>query len=92
MCLIFALGLLTPRLIIIILWLTPSHYLTNAYDSWVWPVLGFFFLPTTTIAYAVAENEFGGFRGWGIVITILGLLFDLGVVGSARGRGIFRRD
>jgi hypothetical protein len=92
MCLILALGLLTPRLIMVILWLAPSHYLSNAYDTWVWPLLGFFLLPTTTLAYAVAENEFGGFKGWGAVITILGVLFDLGVLGSARGRGIVRRD
>jgi hypothetical protein len=26
------------------------------------------------------------------VITVLGVLFDLGVLGGARGRGILRRD
>jgi hypothetical protein len=88
-CLLVALALIAPRLIMVILWLLPTHYLSNAYGTWVWPLLGFFLLPTTTLAYAIAANEFGGFEGWGAVITILGLLVDLGVLGG--GRGILRR-
>jgi hypothetical protein len=91
MCLVVVLALLTPRLIMVLMWLF-SNYLSHAYGTWVWPLLGFFFLPTTTIAFAIAQNEFGGFRGWGAVITVLGVLFDLGVLGGARGRGILRRD
>jgi hypothetical protein len=90
-CLVVALALITPRLVMVVMWLF-SNYLSHAYGTWVWPLLGFFLLPTTTIAYAIAQNEFGGFRGWGAVITVLGVLFDLGVLGGARGRGILRRD
>ena len=89
MCLIVALAILAPRFVMILLWLLPTHYLSDAYGTWVWPLLGFFLLPTTTIAYAVAENEFGGFRGWGVVITVLGVAVDLGLLGT--GRGVFRR-
>lgn len=91
MCLVVALALLTPRFVMVLLWLF-SDYLSHAYGTWVWPLLGFFLLPTTTIAYAIAQNEFGGFRGWGAVIMVLGVLFDLGLLGGARGRGILRRD
>ncbi len=90
MCLVVALALLTPRFVMIVMWLV-SDYLSHAYGTWVWPLLGFFLLPTTTIGYAIASNEFGGFRGWGAVITVLGVLFDLGVLGGARGRGVLRR-
>jgi hypothetical protein len=90
-CLVVVLALLTPRFVMVLLWLF-SDYLSHAYGTWVWPLLGFFFLPTTTIAFAIAQNEFGGFRGWGAVVTVLGVLFDLGVLGGARGRGILRRD
>jgi hypothetical protein len=90
-CLVVVLALLTPRLVMVLMWLF-SDYLSHAYGTWAWPLLGFFFLPTTTIAFAIAQNEFGGFRGWGAVITVLGVLFDLGVLGGARGRGILRRD
>jgi hypothetical protein len=88
MCFVVALGLITPRLIMVLMWLF-SDYLIHAYGTWVWPLLGFFLLPTTTLAYAIAVNEFGGFTGWGAVITILGVSLDLGVLGS--GRGILRR-
>jgi hypothetical protein len=90
-CFVVVLALVTPRMVMVLMWLF-SDYLSHAYGTWVWPLLGFFFLPTTTIAFAIAQNEFGGFRGWGAVITVLGVLFDLGVLGGARGRGILRRD
>jgi hypothetical protein len=88
------LGLLTPRLIMVVLWLF-TEYLSRAFDgSWLLPLLGFFLLPTTTLSYAIAENSMDGLRGLGLVLVILGLLVDLGILGSSRGRGIFkhRRD
>jgi hypothetical protein len=89
MCLVAALALLMPRLVLVVLWLLPTNYLSHAYGTWVWPLIGFFLLPTTTIAYAIAENEFNGAKGWGLVIVILGVALDLGLISG--GRGIFRR-
>jgi hypothetical protein len=58
-------------------------------------LLGFFFLPTTTIAYAIAQNEFttvtGGVEATGIVLIVLGIVIDLGLLGGS-GRGVARRD
>ena len=85
-------GLLTPRFIMVVLWLV-GDYLSRAFDgSWLLPLLGFFLLPTTTLTYAIAENSMDGVRGLRLVLVILGALVDLGVVGSSRGRGIFRKD
>jgi hypothetical protein len=83
------LGLITPRLIMVVLWLF-SDYLSRAYDGWLLPLLGFFLLPTTTLSYAIAENSMHGLRGLGLALVIVGLLVDLGIVGS--GRGVFRKD
>ena len=33
-----------------------------------------------------------GVRGLGLVLVVLGLLFDLGIIGSSRGRGVFKKD
>jgi len=33
-----------------------------------------------------------GVRGLGLVLVIVGLLFDLGIIGGSRGRGVFKRD
>ncbi|HSL14873.1 MAG TPA: hypothetical protein VK962_01225 [Actinomycetota bacterium] len=90
MCLVAALALMMPRLVLVLLWLLPTNYLSHAFGTWVWPLIGFFLLPTTTIAYAIAENEFNGAKGWGLVIVILGVALDLGLISG--GRGIFRRD
>jgi hypothetical protein len=88
-CLAIGLGLLTPRLVMVVLWLF-SDYLSRAYDSVIVPLVGFFLLPTTTLAYAVAENETGGFRSWGAILVIVAVGFDFGLWGG--GRGLFSRD
>ena len=92
-CLIFVLGLLTPRVVLFIMWIF-TDYLSRAYGSWFWPTLGFFFLPTTTIAYAIAQNEFttvtGGIEAMGIVLIVFGIVIDLGLLGGS-GRGVARR-
>jgi hypothetical protein len=85
-CLLAILGLITPRLIIVILWIF-TGYIGQAYDSWIWPVLGFFFLPTTTLMYAVALNSFDGLEGWGLVLFILGVLVDFGIIGGGARAG-----
>jgi len=73
----------------VVLWLF-SSYLSTAFGTWVWPLIGFFVLPTTTLAYAVAQNRYGGVRGIGLVLVILGALVDLGALGGG-GRGAGKR-
>ncbi|MEX1047404.1 MAG: hypothetical protein WD757_08400 [Actinomycetota bacterium] len=92
MILLLIFGLLTPRLIIVILWLF-SNYMDRAFESGWIPLLGFVFLPTTTIAYAIGENAFDGWTtGGGIILLIIGLLIDLGAFGgSGRGLGSKKR-
>ena len=92
-CLFAIVALITPRFILIILWLF-TNYLNTAFSSGWWGLLGFFFLPTTTIAYAIARNEFtnatGGVEATGIVLIVLGIVIDLGLLGGS-GRGVARR-
>ena len=80
-CLLVLLAFFTPRIVLFLLWLF-SSYLTRAFDTWLWPTLGFFFLPATTIGYAIAQNEFGGLNGLGIVAVLIGLAVDLGLLGG----------
>ena len=51
-CLVALLALISPRLALVGLWLF-GDLLDRAFDSWVVPVLGFLFLPWTTLGYAV---------------------------------------
>lgn len=80
-CLLVLLAFFTPRIVLFLLFLF-SNYLTRAFDTWLWPTLGFFFLPATTIGYAIAQNEFGGLNGLGIVAVVIGLAVDVGLLGG----------
>lgn len=85
-CLVVLLAFISPRLALFAIFLF-SDLLSRAFDSWFVPLLGFFLLPWTTLAYAVmwaaSSNEVTGFE-WFIVI--LAFVFDLGSYAS-RGRG-----
>jgi hypothetical protein len=94
MCFVAALGLLTPRFIIVVLWLF-TDFMSRAYQEWWLPTLGFFLLPTTTIGYAIAKNDLsnagGTIRVSGFVVIALGVLIDVGLIGSGRGLVKWRR-
>jgi hypothetical protein len=68
-CLVALLALISPRLALFFLWLF-SDVLEDAYEDWIVPLIGFFVLPWTTLAYAVmwvsGANEVSGFE-WFIV-------------------------
>jgi hypothetical protein len=86
-CIVVLLALISPRLALFCVWLF-SNLLGRAYDSTLVPLLGFFLLPWTTLAYAgmwgAGTNEVTGFE-WFIVI--LAFLADLGsYAGGQRGR------
>lgn len=88
-CLVVLLAFLSPRLALFAIFLF-SDLLSDAFDSWFVPLLGFFLLPWTTLAYAAmwaaSTNEVAGFE-WFIVI--LAFFLDLG---SYASRGRARRD
>jgi hypothetical protein len=89
-CLVVILSLITPRFVVLILWIF-TDYLSAAYGSWFWPTLGFFVAPTTTIAYAVARNDLstatGGITAAGTLVIVVGVLIDIGLIGgNARRR------
>jgi len=56
-CLLALLALISPRLVLFVIWIF-SSVLSRAFDSWIVPLLGFFLLPWTTVAY-VAFWEWG---------------------------------
>jgi hypothetical protein len=85
-CVLALLAFLGPRLALVLLWIFTT-YLSRAFDGVLLPLLGFLFLPWTTIAWAIAQNEFGGASGIGLLVIALGFLGDIGVLGGgARGR------
>jgi hypothetical protein len=55
-CLLVILVLAFPRIVLACLFLF-TNYLTNAYHGLLIPVIGFFFLPLTTLAYLRMDGE-----------------------------------
>ena len=83
-CLVALLALISPRLALFFIWVF-SDLLSRVYEDWFVPLLGFFLLPWTTLAYAVmwsaGPDRVSGFE-WFIVI--LAFLFDLGSYASSQ--------
>lgn len=82
-CLVGCLALLFPRLAIILVVIF-SDYLGAAYQTIIWPLLGFIFLPLTTLAYAFAWHlePSGTVSGLGVVVIVIAVLIDLGILGG----------
>ncbi len=80
-CVLILLAFFTPRIVLFILWLF-TDYLIRAFDGFLLPFLGFLFLPATTLAYAIAQNELGGLNGLGVVVVLVGLAVDVGLLGG----------
>lgn len=84
-CLIAGLALFFPRIVIILLAIF-SDYLGSAYTNVLWPILGFFFLPYTTLVYAWAHHSSGGsISGLYIVAIVIAVLCDIGAIGGGAG-------
>ncbi len=79
-CLLALIGFFFPRIVLIVLWL--SGYLDKAYATVLWPLLGFFFAPFTTLAYAWAINTNGSVSGIYLVVLVIAVLMDIGVLGG----------
>lgn len=76
-CLVACLAVVSPRLALFFVWIF-SGWLGNAYDSFLVPVLGFFLLPWTTLAYAVLwNNGANGVNGIEWFFVVFFFLVDL---------------
>jgi len=78
-CLLALLAVFFPRVVIVLLFLV-SDWLESGFASvhWLWPVLGFFLLPFTTLAYALAINQQGELDGLYIILMVIAVLMDIG--------------
>ncbi|HEX8877458.1 MAG TPA: hypothetical protein VF777_11975 [Phycisphaerales bacterium] len=70
------LGIFFPRLVLACLWLFTTVP-DRAFQGVVFPLLGFFFLPYTTLAYAFAMVTNGGVSGFYLALVIVAAVFDL---------------
>ena len=77
-CLVAVIALLFPRVLIVVLWLL-TDWFSGVFSSILWLVLGFVFLPVTTLWYSVVINRYGG--QWSItniILMVLAIVIDMG--------------
>ena len=59
-----------------------SNYLDRAYHGLLLPILGFIFLPITTIVYAWLVNNHRPLDGINLLILIVAVIIDVGGLGG----------
>ncbi len=79
MCLLI-IGIAFPRLVLVLLFFF-TQFLDRAYHGLLLPLLGFIFLPLTTLIYAWVVNSGGSVQGIYAVAIVVCVLVDLGLIG-----------
>ena len=82
-CLLVLLALVTPRLLIVLIWFF-THWFRGMVPNVIVLILGFIFLPTTLLWYTAVQHWFAGqWTFWPIAGMVIALTID---VSPARGR------
>jgi hypothetical protein len=84
-CLIALFALIGPRVALVFTWLS-SNMIGRAIDGWIVAVLGFLFLPWTTLAYVVFYDVGSGREVAGLEWFLVGLAFVVDFGSYAGGR------
>jgi len=81
-CLLLVATLFFPRIVLLLMWFF-STYLQRAFPGGILlPILGFIFLPLTTIVYAWEINNHMPLAGINLLWLLLAVIFDLGGIGG----------
>jgi hypothetical protein len=70
-------ALMLPRVAMVLIWLL-TDWFAHAYETWLLPLLGFIFLPYTTLAYMAAVLNAGGVNTLWAIIIVLAVIVDVG--------------
>ena len=79
-CFLTALILAGPRLGILVWWLLQPVRWQAAFPSFIWPLLGFIFVPWTTLMYVLVAP--GGVVGFDWILLGLAVLADIAMHGG----------
>ena len=76
-CLFALFAAFLPRVALFFVWVfTPL--VTRAFGTFIVPLVGFIFLPFTTLIYVLVWNPTNGVSGWGWFWVILAFILELG--------------
>ncbi|MGI8746462.1 MAG: hypothetical protein ACR2NN_28565 [Bryobacteraceae bacterium] len=88
-CLLLVVILAFPRVVLALMFFF-SNYLERAYHGVLVPLLGFMFLPVTTVVYAWMVNNGLPLAGLNLIWILLAVLIDLGSFGGGYSRRRYR--
>jgi hypothetical protein len=80
-CLVLIVFLAFPRIALVLLFVF-SNYLQRAYHDLLLPLLGFLFLPLTTLVYAWMVNTRMPIAGINLLILVIAVVIDVGGLGG----------
>ncbi len=88
-CALVVLALLVPRVVMFFIWLLTTWF--DVFQSWWVPLLGFLFMPYTTLAYMAAMlNNNHTVNGLWLALIVIAAIVDVGHWGGS-GRTWKRR-
>jgi hypothetical protein len=84
-CLLPIIAIFVPRVVMVFIFLL-TNWFSQAYHTVIWPLLGFLFMPYTTLAYMAAMINNHEISGAWIVLVVVAVFFDLGGQGHSSRR------
>lgn len=77
-CIFLIVALVVPRVTMFFIFLF-THWFEHAFHTSIWPILGFLFMPYTTLAYlaAMLNNHHSLSGGW-LALFIVAIIVDAG--------------
>ena len=87
-CLLVIFAGLFPRLALFVFWILRPNLVDDSFSTWLWPILGFIFLPFATLMYVILHVTGGPLSGWEWFWVAICALLDIAHWGAgARRRG-----
>lgn len=82
-CLVGCAALIGPRIALFVILLFEPNWVERAFNGWAVPVIGFLFLPWTTLAWIICYDPLIGISGFGWLIVAFAFIVDIGSYISA---------
>ena len=83
-CLLLLVILLFPRVTLVLMWLLSTYLQRAFHGELLLPILGFIFLPLTTIVYAWELNSGMPTAGINLLWLLIAVIIDLGGLGGGK--------
>jgi hypothetical protein len=85
-CFLLLAILLFPRIMLVLMWIFSTYLQRAFHDGLALPLLGFIFLPLTTIVYAWELNSGMPTSGVNLLWLLIAVIIDLGGLGGGAHR------